>query len=483
MPVMLNAMRSPRFQIGSLILLAAAVYAACGLLAHWHFRSNYDLAIFDQAIWHMSRFEAPASSVRGLSNIMGDHFSPILVLLAPLYWLAPAAETLIVAQACLFAASILPVSTFLRRRLPDGPALALCAAYASFWGLQRAAVRDFHEVAFAPLLIATLILAMDGRRWRVFWVAAAGLALVKEDFLPLLTLMGVYLAARGERRRGVLLASLSLGLFFVITGVVIPWFNDTGAYAYTGTYRDVLARPWRIPVALVTPGIKVATVFLWLAPFAFLPLRSPITWLLVPFALARFLSSAPAHWGTSFHYSAPLAPILAMAAGDGLARITLRLKAGPMRTRWTGGLVAACVVFSLLLPGRQPLWRLFRADEYRQSPFLRSGRQALNTIPAGASVVAQTAVAPHLSHRESLHRLDADAPDADFIIAASNLSPWPIPTQTELGNVVRARLGRGYRVIFEENGWIVLARRDVSDPTSPAPRSRSDLRRGSPPAA
>lgn len=150
-----------------------------------------------------------------------------------------------------------------------------------------------------------------------------------------------------------------------------------------------------------------------------------------------------------------------MAAGGGLARLTTRFEAGPTRTGWTRVVAVACIVFSLLLPGRQPLWRLFRSSEYRQSPFLQSGRQALSMIPADASVVAQTAIAPHLSHRELLHRLDATAPDADFIIVASNLSPWPIANQTELGNVVRARLALGYRVIFDENGWTVLVRQPL----------------------
>src|SRR5262245_41393785 len=111
------------------IALAAAfvaAYSLYGLFRHWHFGSSaYDLGIFDQAIWHLSRFEAPSSTVRGFSNLLGDHFSPILVVLAPLYWIAPAPEALIVAQAVLLAASIVPVWIFVRRRLPPGPAYAL----------------------------------------------------------------------------------------------------------------------------------------------------------------------------------------------------------------------------------------------------------------------------------------------------------------------------------------------------------------------
>ena len=35
----------------------AVAYALYALFRHWHFHSSgYDLGIFDQAVWHLSRF-------------------------------------------------------------------------------------------------------------------------------------------------------------------------------------------------------------------------------------------------------------------------------------------------------------------------------------------------------------------------------------------------------------------------------------------
>ena len=84
--------------VAALVCVFTAAYALYGLFRHWHFGSSaFDLGIFDQAIWNLSRFQAPASSINGFSNVMGDHFYPIIVAFAPLYWLAPAPETLITA--------------------------------------------------------------------------------------------------------------------------------------------------------------------------------------------------------------------------------------------------------------------------------------------------------------------------------------------------------------------------------------------------
>jgi uncharacterized membrane protein len=440
----------------------AAVYSVLGLFRHWHFGTGYDLAIFDQAVWHMSRFDPPASTISGYANILGDHFYPILALFAPLYWIAPAPETLIVAQAVLLAASIIPVFWFARARVPEAGALTLCVAYGLFWGMQRTAVADVHEMAFAPLFVATAIWAIDSRRWRLLWIASALLVLVKEDLIPLVGAFGAFLVYRGERRQGALMIAGASILFVVVIRVVIPWFNDGAAWSTGGAFRHVWERPWAAPAMLVSPPGKLRTVLIWLAPFAFMPLRSPYALLLIPVALARLLSSSPTHWGAAAHYSAPLAPILAMSASDGLARLAGRVARPATRARLITSIVTASLVIAAIVPGHQPHWRAFRPDYYRHRPNQMTGAAAFAVIPPVASVVAQATLAPHLSQRDQIYVFKPGALDADYVIAAADLDPWPM-SREEMAALVQERKQRGYVPVFEEGGWIVL-RRPAVDP-------------------
>jgi uncharacterized membrane protein len=452
-----------RGQAWSVALLAvafAASYALVGIFHHRHFDSSLDLGIFDQAVWHLSRFEAPASSIKGFPSLFADHFHPIIVLLAPLYWIAPSAQTLIVAQGMLFGASVVPVFLFLRRRLPWRIALTMSTAYGFFWGLQRAAIFDFHEMAFAPLAIATIIDAMDRRSWTLCWIACLTLALVKEDLIPVLTGVGLYMAASGEQRQGLALAVGSVLAFFLVIHVVVPWFGAGFGYNYLGSYGDLMWRPWEIPMHLLLPVTKMRTVLLWLAPFAFLSLRSPLVLLIVPLVLERFLSSASSYWGTSFHYSAPLAPILAMSAGDGLARMARGL-ATPARSRLLIGGAATSLLLSSLVPGRLPHWRLLSPGHYRSVPFEAAAFRVLGLIPPDASVVVQTALLPHISERQSIYMLEAGAPEAEFVVASTHVSPWPAASLEEIAALVDDRRRRGYAVVFEEDGWVVLRREEV----------------------
>jgi uncharacterized membrane protein len=391
-----------------------------------------------------------------MPNMLGDHFHPILVLLAPLYWLAPRPETLLIAQAALMAASIVPVYFYARLRLGPGAGLAIAAAYGLFWGIQKAIAFDFHEVAFAPLLVATLILAMETRRWPLFWVAAAALLLVKEDMALLVAAAGVVLLLRGERRRGALALVIGAATFAGLVLVVLPAVAGTASHGYASIYPgagEALRHPGAVLARLVTPGAKLHTLLLWFGPFLFLSLASPLILLGVPVLLSLLLSSNPNHWVAHFHYSAPLAPVLAMAACDAIARLGLS-----GRLLWRRAAIVAMLALCAVLPGKLPVWRLLSPAFYRFSESEQAGHRMLAMVPSGASVVAQAAIAPHLSRRPVIHVLSPEAPEADFVVASESLSPWPNGSPAEVAALLRERVERGYSVAASERGWVLLRR-------------------------
>src|SRR5947209_6331509 len=94
-----------------LVAVTATIDAIASIVRHVDLQSGIDVAIFDQVVWHYSRFQGPFSSIRG-ENILGDHFHPLVAVLAPLYWIWSDPRMLLIAQAVLVAASIVPVFVF-----------------------------------------------------------------------------------------------------------------------------------------------------------------------------------------------------------------------------------------------------------------------------------------------------------------------------------------------------------------------------------
>src|SRR6516164_11326614 len=71
---------------------------------------SWDLGIFTEYVKQAAHLHAPVVTIRGTGfNLLGDHFQPIVALLVPLFRVFPTPETLLVAQALLTAASVIPV--------------------------------------------------------------------------------------------------------------------------------------------------------------------------------------------------------------------------------------------------------------------------------------------------------------------------------------------------------------------------------------
>src|SRR5438034_5815385 len=104
------------------IALAALYAAVLGWLSveqrRTLFHFDEDLAIYDQVVWNTAHGRLFASTlIEHADNLLGDHFSPVVAIFAPVYWLAPSANVLLLGQAVALGLAVLPLYAFARCRL------------------------------------------------------------------------------------------------------------------------------------------------------------------------------------------------------------------------------------------------------------------------------------------------------------------------------------------------------------------------------
>ncbi|GAA3059844.1 hypothetical protein GCM10020000_48450 [Streptomyces olivoverticillatus] len=319
------ALRAPRLDPYWVSGVLFVLYTTLSVCRHRRMLTmSWDLGIFEQAIQAYARLQAPVADLKGPgTNILGDHFSPVTALIAPVYRAFPSPVTLLVVQAALFAVSAVPVTRLAARRLGRGRGLAIGVAYGLSWGVQRAVDFDFHEIAFAMPLLAFALEAVVCRRWRAAVLWAAPLVLVKEDLGVTAAAVGVLILLRqrsGARDRRVVvwgggLVAFGLAATAVALGVVIPGFNSTGSYDYWNKLDGEGGGP-----APVIPLDTAVRTLLWtvLPTTGLLALRSPLLIVALPTLGWRFLSHDDHYWGTDWHYSAVLMPVVFIALTDAL---------------------------------------------------------------------------------------------------------------------------------------------------------------------
>ncbi|MGY0231837.1 DUF2079 domain-containing protein [Longispora urticae] len=441
----------------ALAALLFAAYAALSVTNHLRMRTTgYDLGIFEQAIRGYAEGRAPVSELKGPGfHLLGDHFHPVLMLLAPFYKLFPTPLTILVAQAFLFALSAVPVTRLAVRTLGHRRGLALGTAYGLSWGVQQAVDFDFHEIAFAVPLLAFAMEALADGRWRRAVLFAVPLLLVKEDLGLTLAAIGGYLFLRRQRALGALVAATGLAGTALTALVVIPAFNPAGTYAYGADGNH-----------LAGLDAKAWMLFALLAPTLFLAVRSPLVLVAVPTVALRLWSTTPNHWSTDFHYDAVLMPILFVALVDVLGRL---------RPVWTGRLAVGVLGVALAFAVHQPLAGLLTPAAWRVTPEVAAVRAALDRIPDGAVVAADNRLVPQLTARCQVFQYpqvpDGVRPD------------WIVTVDRPIGSgAPPAGPDAGYEVVDRAGGLTVLRRTPIDGsahpPTVHDERSATTITRG-----
>lgn len=392
---------------------------------------SWDLGIFTQVVRAYSELRAPIVTIKGEDfMILGDHFHPLLVVLAPFYAVHPSGFTLLAAQAVLFGAGAGIVTWFAVRALgPWGAAIGLASGLSYL--VVEAHASQFHEIALALPLLAMSLGMLTRRRGVAAVVWALPLLGIKEDLGLTVAAIGVVVALRASSRRervwGWSTAGLGLAAFVAITQWVLPALNPDGVWDYAddSIVSLLLSDPGAAIERLMTGlDVKVAMIALPILVSGVVSVRSPLALIAVPTFAWRFASDVPFHWGTSFHYGAVLAPIMFLALVDGLGA----LPTAKRRSWFTPALAGACLVLAVGLTPRFALWRLTEPVTDWSLDRAATLRQAEDRIADDEAVEMDITLMAYLAPRAYPYWLGNDNPLPDaFVVDRSSgvLNPAP----------------------------------------------------------
>jgi uncharacterized membrane protein len=197
------------------------------------------------------------------------------------------------------------------------------------------------------------------------------------------------------------------------------------------------------------------------APFALLTLVSwPALVLAIPLVAERMLSTNHWFWASDSHYSATIAPVLALGAIDGLTRLRRRYGVLDRRRNLIVAIAAGVLVLNIgvtLVAGKAPLRRLADGAFWHVTQDERDAHALIAWLPDDASVTTQASLVPHISHRQQVYEvLQPGVPLTDLLIV--NRTRPHVGTERQFGEMVRAYRDRGYRNVWRRGNWVVLAR-------------------------
>jgi len=430
------------------ILASIAVYSIAfsysTYLKHMSFLSYaWDLGTFDQIMYSSVFAGKPFYYLadlfmNGSGNYLAIHFSPILALLFPIYFVAPGIPTLLVIKSVAIGVAAYPLFRIVRR-LTGSDIAALCVglAYLLNPGIQGANWFDFQPQSLAPLLIFSTYYMLIAKRW-AYYFPALTLTLMIEEHVTLVVLLllvsQLIYSRRGDSKRlldlglrenqvflvSVILCLASYGASATMKVVypIRPEFRDvyaaSSAYGVLGYGGDVLSAPIR---AILDPqaalgalthesALKLLYMLMLFAPLLFVPFMSGFlavnALLVVPFMLSNYRP----YYMIGSHYTLYFMPSFFIMYAYAVSRL---------KERGTGVAKAALIASTVIIAALSPVSPLSGALSQR-SHFLwypdaeppgqvEAVHLLLSQVPGDASILTQNHVFPHVSSRTEAYVL------------------------------------------------------------------------------
>lgn len=406
------------------VALYTALFATLGIRHHRNFGTwSFDMAIYDQAFWLVSRGGRTFMTMRGL-DVWGHHVNLIAYVFAPFYRLGAGPEFLYVVQSFGVGLGALPVYLIANRRFARPTVgLAFAIAYLMYAPVEFITWINFHPEALiiAPFLFAWYFAQKESWRW--YFVALFVALIMREDVALAIVMLGLVLGVRAElgrhrgdgaprpRRDALLVPATTVWLgvtwYLLATQVIIPHFNNGEQAFYVdyffreyggslpGVARTILRHPdWVVRDATKPDRIRFYRDLA--LPLGGLPLASPLTLLMAaPQMLASVIGSSVYARQILYQYTSVMIAPVVIAGIEGAHSITRRWAVlGRALVPWL--LVCAYVTNVAWSPSPIGTMHIVWANDNPRAAALQA---AVDLVPDGATVSSSYNLGPHLSRR------------------------------------------------------------------------------------
>ncbi|HWQ68125.1 MAG TPA: DUF2079 domain-containing protein [Methanospirillum sp.] len=308
----------------ALVCVYILFFSWVGIWWHGLYYTNVDLDIFEQALWTtIHTGDLLWANEYGGSSHFGTHFSPILLLMIPIYALFQHTETIIVLQVIALAAGAIPVYLIASTWISSRAGVCLAGAYLLYPALHGVTTCEFHEIVFFPALFLTSFYLLIQRKRAAYVFCILLTLLIKEDVAMIIGMLGLwglwYDRNEDLRSKAVHIGVILVAAIFFAAAlfIIVPAFNPDGIYPhFSNAYFSTDISPEE------AVNSRAAFLTQLIAPLIGIPLFAPDLLLIgLPGFLEIFLPNYPPFWEIGSHYSAIIIPILFIALIQGVKRI------------------------------------------------------------------------------------------------------------------------------------------------------------------
>jgi len=405
----------------------------------WQY-NGFDLAIFNQVFYNTSIGQFFRSTIQPPSYL-GDHLEIIILLLLPFYIIYRSALTLLILQALIMAAAVIPLYFLAKKYLNPSLTLILVCLYLFnpiTWNL---CLYEFHILTLAPFFIFWAFYFYDNNKFLAFCASSMLCLLVREDVSFVILAFGLLALIERKKLKWIIAPIISSVTYFYCATQITAIFSSAGHYKFLiyyqwlgNNFQEIAINfflKFPLVISHLTQHLDYNLEFI-LSPFLvflFLPLLRP-KYLLLCFGMfcQLILGVASAQVVLKMQYGSIFLAAFSLAA---IFSLKYLLEHKRLQTFWPtyGSVVYIClglgIVYNFIILGPAlPLVKNIRTLNLNQ---VEQKNALAENISNNASVLTSYNLLANLSGRENIYALN-------YAFTGSQqygLNPYLVPDTTE----------------------------------------------------
>lgn len=407
-----------------IVLIPFSILITISILRYYNFSNpNFDFGIFSNIFYYLKETLIPYSTCERdfLLSHFAVHFSPIIYLILPIYYLFSHPITLQIIQVILVFSGVIPLIKLCKHfKLNKIKTIIISTIYTFYPAISCGCLFDFHENAFLlPLLLWTFYYFEKNKT--IFYYSFLILTLlVKEDAAIYIIIFSLYqFFSRKKYTEGIITFIISTTYFLITTyiinkfglGIMSDRFDniiyDTGLIS---AIKTIIINPGFVLTQLLTLE-KLKYLLLLFLPLSFIPFMTNklSRYLLLLPILINIITNYPYSYDITFHYSFGVIAFLFYLTILNLTEINNKQLILSFSLFFT-----LTIYYAYLIPNFKNninTWNSFK-NEYVEL------EKKLKNIPETKSVSASTFLVPHLTNRKYIYEVfyHENKLDVDYVI-------------------------------------------------------------------
>jgi len=401
-----NCMKPTKKHLWLAICIYALGFSAISIYKYMHLGYNgLDLAIFTNVLENVVSGNGFWSSIQG-HHYFADHFTPLLVLLLPLYYIWHSPLLLLIIQSIILALTAWPVFLLAKKIINEKWGVLLALLWLINPLLWNVNIHEWHVIPWAiPLLLFAYYyyLAKDYKKFLIFILLSL---LIREDVVVVTAMFSLLALVEKRNWKWIVSPGLLATAYFAFTMWLVSSLRPGGSrffiyydWILTAKPLDWLAHLAGIASVEMLVGLSLAFLLLpWLKP-KYLLLSLGV---FLQFALT---SGGGGNIATDTHYASLFLPGLIIASLHGLNKLThtsnklTRFLTFDARITKVG--IGLCLVYLLCVlgPGYGIIMQLVHPYQ------AKAEKQIINSLKNQKNIAASYRYLPDFSNHEQLYPL------------------------------------------------------------------------------